>query len=209
MITLSKKLKQGSIKKEADESKRISVRDKLLVKEVQEMEENLPKTCSVNFDDPNRLNRFTVNIAPDEGFWKTGKFRFTIDVPEEYNIVPPNVTCNTRLWHPNINEDGEVCLSLLRQNSYDSLGWAPTRKLKDVIWGLNSLFTDLLNFDDPLNVEAADHYQRNKCIGKSLPLSVCLTFPQPSIHPSNLEVGPDAQENKASPVWLVAPTVNA
>ena len=38
------------------------------------------------------------------------------------SFQPPNVTCNTRLWHPNINEDGEVCLSLLRQSSYDSLG---------------------------------------------------------------------------------------
>ena len=30
--------------------------------------------------------------------------------------------CETRIWHPNINEDGEVCLSLLRQNSLDALG---------------------------------------------------------------------------------------
>ena len=42
------------------------------------------------------------------------------------------------------------------------MGWAPTRRLKDVIWGLNSLFTDLLNFDDPLNLEAAEHYTRDK-----------------------------------------------
>ena len=42
------------------------------------------------------------------------------------------------------------------------LGWAPTRRLRDVIWGLNSLFTDLLNFDDPLNIAAAEHYQRDK-----------------------------------------------
>ena len=28
--------------------------------------------------------------------------------------------------------------------------------------GLNSLFTDLLNFDDPLNLEAAQHYERDK-----------------------------------------------
>jgi ubiquitin-protein ligase len=41
-------------------------------------------------------------------------------------------------------------------------GWAPTRRLRDVIWGLNSLFTDLLNFDDPLNIAAAEHYQRDK-----------------------------------------------
>ena len=54
---------------------------------------------------------------------------------------PPQVKCLTKLWHPNINEDGDVCLSILRQNSLDGLGWAPTRKLKDVVWGLNSLFT--------------------------------------------------------------------
>lgn len=54
---------------------------------------------------------------------------------------PPKVRCDTRIWHPNINEDGEVCLSLLRQNSLDSMGWAPTRKLKDMCWGLNSLFS--------------------------------------------------------------------
>ena len=77
-------------------------------------------------------------------------------------MVPPAVKCHTRLWHPNINEDGDVCLSILRQNSIDGMGWAPTRRLKDVIWGLNSLFTDLLNFDDPLNLEAAEHYMRDK-----------------------------------------------
>lgn len=54
---------------------------------------------------------------------------------------PPTVKCLTKLWHPNISEDGDICLSLLRQNSIDGMGWAPTRKLKDVVWGLNSLFT--------------------------------------------------------------------
>ena len=49
--------------------------------------------------------------------------------------------CITRLWHPNINETGEVCLSLLRQHSVDGLGWSPIRRLKDVVWGLHALFT--------------------------------------------------------------------
>lgn len=30
--------------------------------------------------------------------------------------------------------------------------------LKDVVWGLNSLFTDPLNFGDPLYIEAAEHH---------------------------------------------------
>ena len=53
-------------------------------------------------------------------------------------------------------------LSYLDYFSFFFAGWAPTRRLRDVIWGLNSLFTDLLNFDDPLNIAAAEHYQRDK-----------------------------------------------
>lgn len=57
------------------------------------------------------------------------------------SFQPPRVKCATTLWHPNISVSGDICLSLLRQNSIDGLGWAPTRRLKDVVWGLNSLFT--------------------------------------------------------------------
>lgn len=169
MITLSKKAKKEAEDKGNAAGKdglnlgsRVSVRDRLLVKEVQEMEANLPPTCKAKFEDPNELHKFEIYVLPDEGYWIGGKFNFYIEVPEEYNMVPPKVKCQTRLWHPNINEDGDICLSLLRQNSIDGLGWAPTRTLKDVVWGLNSLFTDLLNFDDPLNNEAAEHYQKDK-----------------------------------------------
>ncbi|XP_005090567.1 NEDD8-conjugating enzyme UBE2F [Aplysia californica] len=162
MITLKNKQAKRNQEHTDTTSKRLSIRDMLLVKEVQEMEENLPSTCEVNFSDASCLHEFSLTVTPDTGYWQGGKFRFNISVPDEYNIVPPKVACTTKLYHPNITEVGEVCLSLLRQSSYDSMGWAPTRKLKDVVWGLNSLFTDLLNFDDPLNVEAADHYARDK-----------------------------------------------
>lgn len=64
-------------------------------------------------------------------------------------LQPPSVKCITKLWHPNISETGEVCLSLLRQHSVDSLGWSPTRRLKDVVWGLNALFTVILTLQLP------------------------------------------------------------
>ncbi|GAB6028117.1 NEDD8-conjugating enzyme ube2f [Chamberlinius hualienensis] len=165
MITLSKKLKKPNDKPYCGENrghKRASVRDILLVKEVPEMQSNLPSTCKLNFEDPDSLHVFTLTVTPDEGYWQGGKFNFNIHVTDEYNMVPPKVKCVTKLWHPNINEDGEICLSLLRENSIDGLGWAPTRHLKDIVWGINSLFTDLLNFEDPLNIEAADHFQKDK-----------------------------------------------
>ena len=44
----------------------------------------------------------------------------------------------------------------------DGHGWAPTRRIKDVVWGLSSLFEDLLNFEDPLNTAAAEHHAKDK-----------------------------------------------
>ena len=154
MITLTKRLEKeaeggggraegGGGRARREEVSRVSVRDKLLVKEVQEMEENKPGHCRVKFEDPSRLHEFFITISPEEGWWQGGRFRFHVKVPAlalalaltpalpqvpvEYNILPPSVTCLTRLWHPNISEDGQICLSLLRPHSVDGLGWAPTR----------------------------------------------------------------------------------
>ncbi|MGH0140214.1 UNVERIFIED_CONTAM: hypothetical protein FKN15_070812 [Acipenser sinensis] len=136
--------------------------ERILHSKVAELEANLPNTCKVNFPDVNKLHHFQLDVTPDEGYYQSGKFQFEVDVPEAYNMAPPKVKCLTRIWHPNITETGEICLSLLREHSIDCTGWAPTRTLKDVVWGLNSLFTDLLNFDDPLNIEAAEHHLRDK-----------------------------------------------
>ena len=90
MITLTKRLKQetetgGKAKKE--EVSRVSIRDKLLVKEVQEMEENKPQYCKVKFDDPSSLHDFFIIISPEEGFWQGGRFKFHVKVSWEIPIL--------------------------------------------------------------------------------------------------------------------------
>uniref|UniRef100_A0A9J7ZIY6 E2 NEDD8-conjugating enzyme n=1 Tax=Cyprinus carpio carpio TaxID=630221 RepID=A0A9J7ZIY6_CYPCA len=158
MLTLASKLKReegvGAGRTHAgsnDASHRVSIRDRLLIKEVAELEVNLPNTCKVTFPDENKLCHFQLAISPDEGYYLGGKFQFEIEVPEAYNMVPPKVKCLTRIWHPNIAETGEICLRYVDPNY-----------MMDVVWGLNSLFTDLLNFDDPLNIDAAEHHLRDK-----------------------------------------------
>lgn len=89
MINLTRKLK----KDESGETrhKRAFIRDKLLVREIQEMEQGLPKGCAVNFADPNVLHEFHLTIQPEEGIWQRGKFRFYITVPEDYNMTVSGV----------------------------------------------------------------------------------------------------------------------
>jgi len=55
--------------------------------QVSEMQDNLPEGCAVDFPDVDELHNFVVTIAPTEGYWASGKFTFTVSVPEEYNIA--------------------------------------------------------------------------------------------------------------------------
>ena len=166
MFKLKQKQKEEASKKDEGSrpsySKQMSIRSRLLTREVSEIQSCLPRTCKIDFEDVDDLREFTLTVKPEEGYWKDGTFVFNIFVPTEYNIKPPSAECKTRLWHPNITEDGKICLSILREHALDGSGWLPTRTLKDVIWGLNSLFTDLCDFEDPLNTVAAEQHAIDK-----------------------------------------------
>ncbi|CAM4503474.1 unnamed protein product [Leuciscus chuanchicus] len=94
MLTLASKLKREEGMRAGrtsagsnDASHRVSIRDRLLIKEVAELETNLPNTCKVTFPDENKLHHFQLAISPDEGYYLGGKFQFEIEVLEAYNMV--------------------------------------------------------------------------------------------------------------------------
>lgn len=64
MITLTRKIRKTVTD---EQHNRVSIRDRLLVKEVQEMEQTLPSSCKVVFPDPNTLHEFFLTITPEEG----------------------------------------------------------------------------------------------------------------------------------------------
>ncbi|VDL99380.1 unnamed protein product [Schistocephalus solidus] len=169
MLHLADRIRQkqrGELPKEPDSADSVSIRnasirDKLLLQELPDLKSNLTPQCELRHIDPNKLHLLELVVKPKDGFWAGGRFQFDITVPEGYNHCPPLVKCVTRIWHPNIDEEGRVCLSLLRPSSLDSSGWAPTRKICDVVWGIESLFSDLCDFNDALNTEAAEQYARD------------------------------------------------
>lgn len=88
------------------------------------------------------LDEFKVEITPNDGFYRGGKFDFDVKV-QDYPKNAPNVTCATQIYHPNIDDNGEICLNLFSE-------WAETNTLEDCVQGLLFLLYNP-NLDDPLS----------------------------------------------------------
>ncbi|TPX69922.1 hypothetical protein SpCBS45565_g02083 [Spizellomyces sp. 'palustris'] len=117
--------------------------------------DKLPSTMTMSFPDPNDVFNFQLTIRPDEGFYKGGLFRFTFKVNTNYPHEPPKVLCTQKIYHPNIDLEGNVCLNILRED------WKPVLNISAVMVGLQYLFLEP-NADDPLNKEAAEVLRSNR-----------------------------------------------
>ncbi len=54
-----------------------------------------------------------VIFGPDETEWEGGVFRLILEFTEDYPNKPPKVKFLTKMFHPNIYNDGSICLDIL------------------------------------------------------------------------------------------------
>eukprot|EP00467_Chlorarachnion_reptans_P016701 CAMPEP_0114499782 /NCGR_PEP_ID=MMETSP0109-20121206/7607_1 /TAXON_ID=29199 /ORGANISM="Chlorarachnion reptans, Strain CCCM449" /LENGTH=195 /DNA_ID=CAMNT_0001677385 /DNA_START=78 /DNA_END=665 /DNA_ORIENTATION=- len=107
-------------------------------------------------DKKNRsLLDFRFTLSPEEGYWLGGTFHFRCQVPDDYPYKPPKITCRDKIYHPNLDLQGNVCLNILRKD------WRPILDLQSIIHGLVFLFTEP-NPNDPLNQDAAKVLRDNE-----------------------------------------------
>ena len=146
---LGVKQSRGGAKKK---SKRVPAVVLRLQKDVQELDGG--EVAKVTFPDASNLKLMNCSIAPKDGFWGGATFNFIIDVPDDYPHKAPTCTLKEKIYHPNIDLEGNVCLNILRAD------WKPVLDINAVIYGLIYLLA-MPNGDDPLNHDAARHFREN------------------------------------------------
>lgn len=142
-----------------NKKKKISMAPGRMAKDLASLDGTDKEKFILEFPDPNDLLNFscTFHVDSENSMWQDGVYKFNFKIPDEYPIKPPKVTLDRdyRIWHPNIDKDGNVCLNLLKKD------WKCVCAINQVFFGLYFLFYEP-NSEDPLNLEAAEEMRTNK-----------------------------------------------
>jgi ubiquitin-conjugating enzyme E2 D/E len=100
--------------------------------------------------------KWQATINGDEASpYKGGVFFLAVEFPKNYPFSPPKIKFDTKIYHCNVNEKGEICLEELKEK------WSPgltISRILDIISGLMKV----PNIDNPVNAEIASEYKTNK-----------------------------------------------
>ncbi|XP_070618097.1 ubiquitin-conjugating enzyme E2 L3 [Erythrolamprus reginae] len=94
-----------------------------LMKELEEIRNcGMKNFRNIQVDEANLLT-WQGLIVPDNPPYDKGAFRIEINFPAEYPFKPPKITFKTKIYHPNIDEKGQVCLPVISAEN-----WKPATK---------------------------------------------------------------------------------
>ncbi|XP_031327560.1 ubiquitin-conjugating enzyme E2 T-like isoform X2 [Photinus pyralis] len=98
-------------------------------------------------------------IGPENTPYYKGTFNLEILIPENYPFSPPSIKFLTKVYHPNIDDSGRICLDLIKMPPKGN--WKPTIGLEGLLIAIKMLLENP-NPDDPLMMEIAEEFKNNK-----------------------------------------------
>ena len=75
-------------------------------------------------------------------------------------MVPPKAIFCTKIYHPNIDNVGRICLDILKDDK-DKGKWSPALQIRSVLLSIQALLSSP-NPDDPLNNDAAEQWNKDE-----------------------------------------------
>uniref|UniRef100_A0A0D3E433 UBC core domain-containing protein n=1 Tax=Brassica oleracea var. oleracea TaxID=109376 RepID=A0A0D3E433_BRAOL len=143
---------------------------KRILKELKDLHKDPPSSCSAGPVAEDMFHWQATIMGPSDSPYSGGVFLVTIHFPPDYPFKPPKMTSvgldsgaffftqvafRTKVFHPNVNSNGSICLDILKEQ------WSPALTISKVLLSICSLLTDP-NPDDPLVPEIAHMYKTDR-----------------------------------------------
>lgn len=131
-------------------------------------EEPVEGFCVKLADDDNMFTWEVAIFGPPRTLYEGGYFKARLTFPEDYPYSPPAVKFLSKVWHPNVYENGDLCISILHPPVDDPQSgempcerWNPTQSVRTILLSVISLLNEP-NTSSPANVDASVMYRRYK-----------------------------------------------
>ncbi|XP_066889386.1 ubiquitin-conjugating enzyme E2 R1 isoform X2 [Kogia breviceps] len=142
---------------------------KALLLELKGLQEEPVEGFRVTLVDEGDLYNWEVAIfGPPNTYYEGGYFKARLKFPIDYPYSPPAFRFLTKMWHPNIYETGDVCISILhppvddpQSGELPSERWNPTQNVRTILLSVISLLNEPNTFS-PANVDASVMYRKWK-----------------------------------------------
>eukprot|EP01025_Chloroclados_australasicus_P008766 TRINITY_DN13206_c0_g1_i1.p4 TRINITY_DN13206_c0_g1~~TRINITY_DN13206_c0_g1_i1.p4 ORF type:complete len:154 (-),score=19.70 TRINITY_DN13206_c0_g1_i1:499-960(-) len=128
---------------------------KRLMRDFKRLQQDPPEGINGSPNSENIMKWNAVIFGPEDTPWDGGTFRLTIEFSEEYPNKAPVVKFMSHMFHPNIYNDGSICLDILQNQ------WSPIYDVSAILTSIQSLLCDP-NPNSPANSEAAKLYSENR-----------------------------------------------
>ena len=92
--------------------------------------------------------------GPPDTPYEGGVFWLSIRIPKDFPFKPPRFRLLTRIYHPNIDHLGNICMDVLEDQ------WSPACTVEQILLSILSIL-DSPGLEDPLVPEIAKTYIRD------------------------------------------------
>jgi len=133
----------------------MSVVNQRILKETQKLKTDPMEGISAERDSENERYFHVDMIGPKDSPYDGGNFKLQVYLPEEYPMVPPKVLFTTKIYHPNIDFLGRICLDILKKE------WSPALQIRTVLLSIQCLLSKP-NTADPLNEKVNEHWLKDE-----------------------------------------------
>ncbi|KAH7816530.1 putative ubiquitin-conjugating enzyme H5b [Monocercomonoides exilis] len=144
--------------------------------------------------------RSTTICGPEGTPYEGGVFYLDVKFPTDYPFKPPQVKFRTKIYHPNVNPEGGICLDILKTD------WAPSMSISKVLLAVQVLLTDP-DPNQPFAPEIAEVMRTDKKKFEETAKEWTKQYASHKLKPNRfLSTTPEKEEYNQ--YWYSQPTIN-